>query len=53
MAQSNQGIAPEALGRDGGLSKGKGSSPHISDPSSGSMVTTAIVGAAPPMDLLR
>jgi pyruvate/2-oxoglutarate/acetoin dehydrogenase E1 component/TPP-dependent pyruvate/acetoin dehydrogenase alpha subunit len=41
------GMFAEALGREGGLNKGKGGSPHISDPSSGSMVTTAIVGAGP------
>jgi pyruvate/2-oxoglutarate/acetoin dehydrogenase E1 component/TPP-dependent pyruvate/acetoin dehydrogenase alpha subunit len=39
----------EALGREGGVNKGKGGSPHISDPSSGSMVTTAIVGAGAPI----
>lgn len=43
------GMFAEALGRQGGLNKGKGGSPHISDPSSGSMVTTAIVGAGPPI----
>ena len=41
------GMFAEALGREGGLNKGKGGSPHISDPSSGSMVTSAIVGAGP------
>ena len=40
-----EGLFAEALGRTGGLNKGKGGSPHISDPSSGSMLTTAIVGA--------
>lgn len=44
-----QGMFAEALGREGGLNKGKGGSPHISDPSSGSMVTTAIVGAGAPI----
>jgi pyruvate/2-oxoglutarate/acetoin dehydrogenase E1 component/TPP-dependent pyruvate/acetoin dehydrogenase alpha subunit len=39
----------EALGREDGVNKGKGGSPHISDPSSGSMVTTAIVGAGAPI----
>lgn len=39
----------EALGREGGVNKGKGGSPHISDPASGSMVTTAIVGAGAPI----
>jgi len=41
------GMFAEALGREGGLNKGKGGSPHISDPTSGSMVTTAIVGSGP------
>ena len=41
------GMFAEALGREDGLNKGKGGSPHISDPTSGSMVTTAIVGAGP------
>jgi 2-oxoisovalerate dehydrogenase E1 component len=39
----------ETLGRIGGLNKGKGGSPHISDPNSGSMLTTAIVGAGAPI----
>jgi 2-oxoisovalerate dehydrogenase E1 component len=39
----------EALGRVGGVNKGKGGSPHISDPQSGSMLTTAIVGAGAPI----
>lgn len=43
------GMFAEALGREGGVNKGKGGSPHISDPSSGSMVTTAIVGAGAPI----
>ena len=43
------GMFAEALGREGGLNKGKGGCPHISDPSSGSMVTTAIVGAGAPI----
>ncbi len=43
------GMFAEALGRQDGLNKGKGGSPHISDPSSGSMVTTAIVGAGAPI----
>jgi pyruvate/2-oxoglutarate/acetoin dehydrogenase E1 component/TPP-dependent pyruvate/acetoin dehydrogenase alpha subunit len=43
------GMFAEALGREGGLNKGKGGSPHISDPSSGSMVTTAIVGSGAPI----
>ena len=41
------GMFAEALGREDGLNKGKGGSPHISDPTSGSMVTTALVGAGP------
>ncbi len=43
------GMFAEALGRQDGLNKGKGGSPHISDPSSGSMLTTAIVGAGAPI----
>jgi 2-oxoisovalerate dehydrogenase E1 component len=43
------GMFAEALGREGGVNKGKGGSPHISDPGSGSMVTTAIVGAGAPI----
>ncbi|WP_414900259.1 thiamine pyrophosphate-dependent enzyme [Sphingomonas flavalba] len=43
------GLFAEMLGRESGLNKGKGGSPHISDPSSGSMVTTAIVGAGAPI----
>src|SRR5215203_3448968 len=39
----------EMLGRQTGVNKGKGGSPHISDPKSGSMVTTAIVGAGAPI----
>lgn len=44
-----EGLFAEALGRAGGLNKGKGGSPHISDPASGSMLTTAIVGAGAPI----
>lgn len=43
------GLFAEALGREDGVNKGKGGSPHISDPASGSMVTTAIVGAGAPI----
>lgn len=43
------GLFCEALGRLDGVNKGKGGSPHISDPSSGSMLTTAIVGAGVPI----
>jgi 2-oxoisovalerate dehydrogenase E1 component len=39
----------EALGRIDGVNKGKGGSPHISDPGSGSMLTTAIVGGGAPI----
>ena len=39
----------EALGRSEGVNKGKGGAPHISDPASGSMLTTAIVGAGAPI----
>jgi 2-oxoisovalerate dehydrogenase E1 component len=44
-----EGLFAEAMGLASGLNKGKGGSPHISDPSSGSMVTTAIVGAGAPI----
>jgi pyruvate/2-oxoglutarate/acetoin dehydrogenase E1 component/TPP-dependent pyruvate/acetoin dehydrogenase alpha subunit len=43
------GLFAEALGREDGVNRGKGGSPHISDPASGSMVTTAIVGAGAPI----
>jgi len=46
---SLEGLFAEALGRIGGVNKGKGGSPHISDPASGSMLTTAIVGAGAPI----
>ena len=39
----------EMLGRVDGVNKGKGGAPHISDPASGSMLTTAIVGAGAPV----
>lgn len=39
----------EALGRAAGINSGKGGAPHISDPSSGSMLTTGIVGAGAPI----
>ena len=44
-----KGLFAEAMARKGGLNKGKGGSPHISDPDSGSMLTTAIVGAGAPI----
>lgn len=44
-----KGLFAEALGRTAGINKGKGGSPHISDPASGSMLTTAIVGAGAPI----
>jgi pyruvate/2-oxoglutarate/acetoin dehydrogenase E1 component/TPP-dependent pyruvate/acetoin dehydrogenase alpha subunit len=44
-----EGLFAEMLGRTGGVNKGKGGSPHISDPTSGSMLTTAIVGAGAPI----
>ncbi len=44
-----EGLFAEAVGRIGGVNKGKGGSPHISDPTSGSMLTTAIVGAGAPI----
>ncbi|MBV9840960.1 MAG: hypothetical protein JOY99_05405 [Sphingomonadaceae bacterium] len=43
------GLFAEALGRTTGVNKGKGGSPHISHPASGSMLTTAIVGAGAPI----
>ena len=43
------GLFAEALGREGRRQQGQGRSPHISDPASGSMVTTAIVGAGAPI----
>jgi pyruvate/2-oxoglutarate/acetoin dehydrogenase E1 component/TPP-dependent pyruvate/acetoin dehydrogenase alpha subunit len=43
------GLFAEMLGRIDGVNKGKGGSPHISDPSSGSMLTTAIVGGGAPI----
>ncbi|MBV1918379.1 MAG: thiamine pyrophosphate-dependent dehydrogenase E1 component subunit alpha, partial [Sphingomonadaceae bacterium] len=46
---SLKGLFAEALGRSAGVNKGKGGSPHISDPESGSMLTTAIVGAGAPI----
>lgn len=44
-----EGLFAEALGRSTGVNKGKGGAPHISDPASGSMLTTAIVGAGAPI----
>jgi len=44
-----KGLFAEALARKDGLNKGKGGAPHISDPESGSMLTTAIVGAGTPI----
>src|ERR1700712_5419268 len=44
-----EGLFAEALARIGGVNKGKGGAPHISDPASGSMLTTAIVGAGAPI----
>lgn len=43
------GLFAEMLGRVDGVNKGKGGVPHISDPASGSMLTTAIVGAGAPI----
>jgi pyruvate dehydrogenase E1 component alpha subunit len=42
-------IFAEQLGRETGTSKGKGGPMHISDPHSGLMVTTGIVGAGIPI----
>jgi pyruvate/2-oxoglutarate/acetoin dehydrogenase E1 component/TPP-dependent pyruvate/acetoin dehydrogenase alpha subunit len=44
-----EGLFAEMLGRIDGVNKGKGGSPHISDPLSGSMLTTAIVGGGAPI----
>ena len=44
-----EGLFAESLGRLGGTNKGKGGAPHISDPASGSMLTTAIVGSGAPI----
>lgn len=44
-----KGLFAEALGRAGGINKGKGGAPHISDPASGSWLTTGIVGANTPI----
>jgi pyruvate/2-oxoglutarate/acetoin dehydrogenase E1 component/TPP-dependent pyruvate/acetoin dehydrogenase alpha subunit len=46
---SLEGLFAETLGRVDGVNKGKGGSPHISDPTSGSMLTTAIVGGGAPI----
>lgn len=43
------GLFAEMLGRSGGVNKGKGGSPHVSDPASGAMLTTGIVGAGVPI----
>ena len=48
-ASALEGLFAEMLGRIDGVNKGKGGSPHISDPSSGSMLTTAIVGGGAPI----
>jgi pyruvate/2-oxoglutarate/acetoin dehydrogenase E1 component/TPP-dependent pyruvate/acetoin dehydrogenase alpha subunit len=42
-------IIAEMYGRSGGTSKGKGGPMHLSDPTSGLMVTTGIVGAGAPI----
>jgi pyruvate/2-oxoglutarate/acetoin dehydrogenase E1 component/TPP-dependent pyruvate/acetoin dehydrogenase alpha subunit len=44
-----KGLFAEALGRTDGINRGKGGAPHISDPASGSMLTTGIVGANTPI----
>ena len=44
-----EGLFAEALARTGGVNRGKGGSPHISSPESGSMLTTGIVGAGAPI----
>lgn len=42
-------IIAEMAGRESGTSKGKGGAMHLSDPNSGLMVTTGIVGAGMPI----
>ncbi|QMW23086.1 alpha-ketoacid dehydrogenase subunit alpha/beta [Sandaracinobacteroides saxicola] len=42
-------IMAEMYGRESGTSKGKGGPMHLSDPTSGLMVTTGIVGAGAPI----
>ncbi len=42
-------IVAEMYGRESGTSKGKGGPMHLSDPDSGLMVTTGIVGAGAPI----
>ncbi len=42
-------IVAEIYGRESGTSKGKGGPMHLSDPKSGLMVTTGIVGAGAPI----
>ncbi|UVO49675.1 dehydrogenase E1 component subunit alpha/beta [Sphingomonas sp. SUN019] len=42
-------IIAEMYGRETGMSKGKGGPMHLSDPDSGLMVTTGIVGAGAPI----
>jgi len=44
-----ESLFAEMLGREGGVNKGKGGSPHVSDPASGAMLTTGIVGAGTPI----
>lgn len=39
----------ETMGKAPGVNKGKGGSAHVSDPKSGSMLTTGIVGAGAPI----
>lgn len=42
-------VFSEMMGRSGGTSKGKGGPMHLSDPQSGLMITTGIVGAGLPI----
>jgi pyruvate/2-oxoglutarate/acetoin dehydrogenase E1 component/TPP-dependent pyruvate/acetoin dehydrogenase alpha subunit len=44
-----KGWFAEAFGRIDGINKGKGGPPHLVHPESGSMLTTAIVGAGAPI----
>ena len=44
-----RGLFAEMLGRQDGVNKGKGGSPHVSHPQVGAMLTTGIVGAGAPI----
>jgi len=44
-----KGLFAEMLGRNDGVNRGKGGSPHVSWPEVGAMLTTGIVGAGAPI----